>query len=249
MKAEPFAQEAGSAVKCESATIRGWVMVRILWAVVLSLGLLAAPANAWWQKDFAYRKSVVIDTSTTGINVSGSLGTTLVLVRLSGSNFTFADALENGADIRFVDKDDKTPLTYHIDSFDAAAGVATIWVAVPALTGGEKRAIWLYFGNKAAPAGDDVKASFDPDTLAAYHFSDAPGEVTTDQTAYGNNAGNAPPAVDPGGAIGRAARFPGEGAVIVPASASLAIPAAAPLTIAASASARNSTSLNEKMAK
>jgi biopolymer transport protein ExbB len=208
-------------------------MVRFLLALILSLGVFAAPASAWWQKDYAYRKPVVIDTSPSGLNVSGSIGTTLVLVRLSSGNFNFTDVLDNGADIRFIDRDDKTPLTYHVDSFDAKTGVATIWVSVPALTGGEKRQIWLYFGNKAAAVGEDIKGSFDADTIAAFHFSDSPGQASADRTAYGNNASNAPPSVDDGAIIGRAARFPGEGAISVPASASLALPAAAPFTLTA----------------
>lgn len=202
--------------------------------MALSGGLaFATPANAWWEKDWTYRKQVAVDVSPSGVNVSGPLGRTLVLVRLHSGNFTFTDSLENGADIRFVDSDDKSPLPFHIESFDAKTGLANVWVSIPALSGGEKKSIWLYFGNKSAPVGEDVKGSFDPDYMAAYHFAQGPGQPSADSTANANNAQNAPPGVDDSSIIGRAGRFPGQGALTIAASPSLAMPAGAAFTFSA----------------
>lgn len=212
-------------------TIRRGVLSALI-AMILAT-FLASPAAAWWQKDWTYRKQVAVDLSPSGVNVSGPVGRTLVLVRLHSGNFTFTDSLDNGADLRFVDADDKTPLPYHIESFDAKNGLANIWVSVQALNGGEKKAIWLYFGNKTAPAGSDVKASFDPDFTAVYHFGENPGEPSADATANANNAQNAPPQVDDSSIIARGARFPGQGALTIAASPSLAMPAAAPFTFSA----------------
>ena len=100
------------------ATVKTAIL-RLLLVLVLSLGL-ATPAAAegetagWWKKEWSYRKAVTVDTSPSGVNVSGAIGRTVVLVRLHSGNFTFTDAMDNGADIRFVDSDDKTPLPYHI---------------------------------------------------------------------------------------------------------------------------------------
>lgn len=208
-------------------------MARFLMMILVSMMVLASPANAWWQKDWKYRKPVTIDTTASGVNVSGAIGRTLVLVRLHSGNFTFTDALDNGADIQLIDSDDKTPLAYHIDSYDAKNGLATLWVSVPTLNGGEKKQIWLYFGNETAKVGEDVKGSFDADTLLAFHFNEGPGQPTTDKTANANNAQNAPPGVNDSGIVGRSARFPGQGQIIVAPSASLAIPAASPFTFTA----------------
>jgi len=112
---------------------------------------MGQPGRCVVAKDWSYRKAVTIDTSPSGVNVSGPIGRTLVLVRLHSGNFTFTDALENGADLRFVDSDDKNPLPYHIESFDSKNGVANAWVSVPVLNGGEKKQIWPYFGNENAP--------------------------------------------------------------------------------------------------
>lgn len=202
-------------------------------AFAIVLFTSAAPAQAWWNKDWSYRKAVAIDTSPSGINVTGPVGRTLVLVRLHSGDFSFTDALDNGADIRFVDSDDKSPLPFHIESYDGKSGVAMLWVSVPAVNGGEKKSIWLYFGNKAAPAGSDVAGSFDPDYMAVYHFGEGPGQPSADATANGNNAQTAPPGVDDGAIIGRGARFPGQGAVTIAASPSLAMSAGAPFTFSA----------------
>lgn len=191
----------------------------------------AQESGGWWNKDWPYRRVMTVDTSPAGVSLSGAIGRTVVLVRLHNGNFTFTDALENGADLRVVDSDGKTPLPFHIERYDAANGIATLWVSVPNLAGGEKRQLWIYFGNKGAPAGSDIAGTYDPDTIAAFHFSENAGKPAADVTSNRNNAQNAVPAVDENGVIGRAARFPGQGELTIPASASLAMPAAAPFTL------------------
>ncbi len=212
--------------------------MRLVLALVLCLGL-SAPAAAegetagWWNKEWSYRKAVTVDTSPSGINVSGPIGRTVVLVRLHSGNFTFTDAMQNGADIRLVDTDDKTPLPYHIEQYDAATGIATLWVSVPNVTGGEKKQIWLYFGKDGAPVGSDVPGTFDPDYTAVYHFSEKPGQPSADSTANANSSKAAPPGVAETGIVGRAAQFPGQGALAIDASGSLAMTAGAPFTFSA----------------
>jgi biopolymer transport protein ExbB len=211
-------------------------MLRKFTALLLCLMAFAGPAWAeggggWWNKDWEYRKAIAIDASPSGLNMSGPVGRATVLVKLTSGNFTFTDTLENGADLRFVDSDDKTPLAFHIERFDAKTGIAYVWVDIPLMNGGEKKQIWLYFANPNAPVGGDAKATFDPDYLAVYHFGQNVGQPSADTTANGNNAQSAPPGIDEGSVIGRAARFPGQGAITVPASPSLALPAATPFTL------------------
>lgn len=206
----------------------------ILALLVAMLSLAASPASAgWWNKEWSYRKAVTIDTTASGVNISGAIGRTVVLVRLHSGNFTFTDALDNGADLRIVDGDDKTPLPFHIESFNAKDGIATLWVSVPALNGGEKKKLWIYFGNANAKVGEDAAGTFDPDYVAVYHFGENPGQPAADRTANANNANGAVPGVDEGGIVGRAARFPGQGAIAVNPTPSLAIPAGTPFTVSA----------------
>ena len=206
-----------------------------LWipALALLLAALPQPALAWWKTEWPYRKALTVDTSPTGINVSGAVGRTLVLVRLHSGNFTFNEALENGADLRFVASDDKTPLAYHIENFDAQTGVANIWVSLPTVSGGEKATIFMYYGNKSAPAAQDVPGSFDSDYVAAFHFNEKPGEATRDKTANGNNASNAPAGINSASIIGPGARFAPGGAITIPDAPSLAIEAGKPFSFSA----------------
>lgn len=211
-------------------------MTRLLLLIALLMGMHTpafAADEGWWNKEWSYRKAVTVDTSPTGTNVSGPIGRTVVLIRLHSGNFTFADAMPNGADIRMVDSDNKTPLSFHIDRYDGTSGIATMWVSVPNLTGGEKKQIWLYFGNKTAPVGSDAKGTFDPDYMAVYHFGDNVGQPATDSTANANSSKAAPASINDSGIVGRSARFPGQGALVIDASGSLAMPAGAPFTFSA----------------
>lgn len=205
--------------------------LRTVLAFLLAMACLSTPAYAWWNKDWKYRKAVTIDTSPSGLNVSGQIGRTVLLVKLTSGNFTFTEAMQNGADIRIVDADDKTPLPFHIERYDATTGIGYLWVSVPALNGGEKKALWLYFGNENAPVGSDAKGTFDPDYIAVYHFGENPGQPSADATANANAAQTPPAGIDDGAIIGRAARFPGQGAISVAASPSLAMPAGAPMSV------------------
>lgn len=207
--------------------------LRVIVGLLLSMAFATSPAAAWWNKDWKYRKPVTVDTSPSGLNVSGAIGRTVVLVRLTGGNFTFTEAMQNGADIRIVDADDKTPVPFHIERYDATSGIAYVWVSVPALNGGEKKQLWLYFGNANAQVGSDTKGTFDPDYMAVYHFGESTGQPSADATANTNVAQNPPAGIDDGSIIGRGARFPGQGAIQIAPSPSLAMPAGAPFSFTA----------------
>ncbi len=195
-------------------------VVRLAFCASLLLALVTpSAAFAWWQKEWPYRKQVVVDTSPQGLNLNGAVGRMPILVRLHTGNFSFADAQENGGDLRFVAADDKTPLTYHVESFDPLLGVANVWVDIPKVTGGEKQQIWMYYGNKSAKVSVNTPGTFDPDYTLVFHYDEAVAAPVKDKTAYGNNASTAAAGVNEGSIIGKGAKF-----------------ATTPLTIAASPS-------------
>ncbi len=206
-------------------------MRSLLVALSLAAASLPGVAHAWWDQGWSYRKPLTLDTTTTGVNVVGEAGRVPMLVRLHDGNMAFSDINENGADLRFIAEDDKTPLTYHIESFDGLLGVATIWVDVPALAGGAQQKVWMYFGNKEAPAAVDTPGTYDPNTLLVYHFDDQPGQPTSDKTAYKNNAQNGPAAADESAIIGRGAKFEGGAPIVVEPKPALALAAGSPLTV------------------
>lgn len=199
----------------------GWQRLLVL---VASL-CVATPALAsgWWQQDWSYRRQLTIDTSPKGGNIAQPAGRVPLLIRLHTGNFSFADAQENGTDLRFVAADDKTPLAFHIESFDPVLGMATLWVDVPEFPAAATKDIWLYYSNKKATPAADAAGTFDADYTLVYHFDDAAGSPVHDKTANANNATTPAAGIDEGSIIGKGARFLGAGAINVPASASLAI--------------------------
>lgn len=191
-------------------------------AALLTLAGCSDGGSAWWQKDWTQRTPLTVDTTSTGVNLSGPIGRTPLLIRLHSGNFDFGASADNGSDIRIIAADNKTPLTYHIESFDPLLGVGTLWVDMPKLAGGEMTPIWLYHGNKAAPAAVNTGSTFDADTVLVLHYDEAPGTPIADKTAYKNNPANGPSSVDEGSIIGRGGKFAASTGMVVPPSNSLA---------------------------
>jgi biopolymer transport protein ExbB len=180
--------------------------------LLLCLGVLALlsvsnSAQAWWDGDWSFRKKITVDAGAKGGALPETAGEIPLLVRLHDGNFKFTDAKDDGSDIRFIAGDDKTPLKFHIDTYDGLLGVALIWVDVPAVQAGQATDIYLYYGNANAQLGGDPKATYDADTTLVYHFGekDAPPH---DQTANANNAAAAVKSIDTG-IIGRGIHLDG----------------------------------------
>jgi biopolymer transport protein ExbB len=183
---------------------------------------LLSPLQAWWNDDWTIRKKITIDTSSTGGAITDPIGTTPVLIRLSG-DFNFSAAKDDGSDIRLIADDDKTPLVYHLEKYDSLLGEAFVWVKVPNLKPGAPTSIWLYYGNttgKPAPGAADAKGTYDADTVLVYHFAET-GVPVHDSTASGNDAQDIGKTTD-GSLIGPGLKLDGHGAISIPASASLA---------------------------
>jgi biopolymer transport protein ExbB len=198
--------------------------------LILAVTALPAAANAWWQKDWPYRQEITLDASSKGGNILQPAGRVAVLIRLHAGNFKFKDASEKGDDLRFVADDDKTPLAFHIESFDPLLEVATAWVDVPQFPVGATKTIWMYYGNKKAVPDADAGATFDPDYGLVYHFAGPAGAPPTDSTANHVTALTAATGVDEASIIGKGAKFTGAGGVSIPAAPSLASAAGAPFT-------------------
>jgi len=211
------------------------ILTRRALATIFTLFLLTSPArgSAWWNKEWTLRKEITVDTAASGMAIADPIGTAPVLLRLHPGNFQFDGAKEDGSDIRFVARDNKTLLPYHIEKYDALMGEAFVWVKVPDLQPGTKTSFWLYYGN-ASPKLDrngDAKSTYDPDTVLVYHFSEH-GTPATDSTSFGNLSQNAGIAVD-GSFIGSGIRLDEKTALTIPPSSSLQWLEGSPVTISA----------------
>ena len=205
-------------------------MRRILFLLTLLSAFLPGTALAWWQPDWAYRKPITVDAGPQGGALKSDAGRTPVLVRLHTGNFSFDGTSENGADLRFVAADDKTVLNHQIEQFDPLLGIALVWVDVPTVTTGAPQRIWMYYGNRKAPASGNGQLTFDPDYTAVYHFGET-GAPPRDTTAYGNHAQTPVTTLD-GAVIGKGAQFNGT-PLMLPASPSLTTQANGTFTVSA----------------
>ena len=197
--------------------IRLLMLATMLWA-------LPGMAQAWWNNDWAYRKPLTVDTTVSGADIKADLADFPVLVRLHTGNFGyFLDLLNGGADLRFVADDDKTPLKYHIEKFDAVNEMALVWVRLPRLAGAAKtQKFYLYYSNPKATSADDAAGVYDVDQTLVYSFGEAAG-MLKDSTAYANNTTQNGTQPNAASLIGGGAHFDGKGVISVAASPSLRI--------------------------
>ncbi len=143
-------------------------MIRLI-VTALLIGSFPAASQAWWNRDWAYRKEITLQSVPELKQLAGEPS---VLVRLHSGNFGyFFDIREGGADLRFLAGDDATPLKYHVEKLDPLNGMALIWVKLPPSS---RDRIYMYYGNPAAPPAADPAGSFDTATVLAMHFSSNP---------------------------------------------------------------------------
>ncbi len=197
------------------------------------LGLLAQPLLAGsLAEDWPHKQKIVVDTTSTGVELKEGAAKVPVAIRLHTGNFAFAEAKPDGSDLRVVAADNKTVLPFHIEKFDSTNELAVLWVHVPKLApNATTDAIWLYWGNQKAEASGNAKGTYDTAQSVVLHF----GDVALPQDATGNANHARESTVSPGaaGPLGAAATFKGDSQVALAASPSLKLVAANGFTFTA----------------
>jgi biopolymer transport protein ExbB len=154
----------------------------------LALGLVAFAAHAWWNEDWAHRKTITLDTGPGGVAITTPVADLPVPVRLHMGNFPhFLSSARNGADLRFLAADDTTPLKFHIERWDPINAMALVWVKVPSIAPGATTRFHLYFHNPAAVAAQEPALTVDADMGLVYRFAE-PAGPPLDITANANHA-------------------------------------------------------------
>jgi biopolymer transport protein ExbB len=208
-------------------------MMRRIFLLFLLLAMLPLPAHAWWNADWSYRKKITLNTGAIGAATKEAVAPALIAVRLSTGNFPFLDAKPDGSDLRFIAGDDRTPLRFHIERFDAVNELAVVWVQVPRVSGGTTgESIWMYYGNQRAVSAEDARGSFDTPQLLALRLSETAGSPR-DATAYGHHASQSDARLGVNGPLAGAAAFDGKARILIPAAPSLRAPAKEGATLTA----------------
>ena len=176
-------------------------------SVTVAPGGIIAVSNVGWM----FSRKLVLNTSSTGASVAGTITNFPVLVRLSQSNFSFGQARFGGDDIRFA-KQDGTPLQYQIDRWDSTGASAEIWVRMDTVYGNNAtQAMVMYWGNPSAASQSNGVSVFDTASgfQGVWHLGESSGGVL-DATAnhYNGTFGGSLPK-SAAGAIGMCQVFNG----------------------------------------
>ena len=188
-------------------------MKTFVFLVLTVLQAWASLAHANWNPDWTHRAKITLNTAANGAAITSAVDSVPVLVRLHTGNFQFLDARQDGADLRFVAADDKTPLPFHIEKFDGLNELAFVWVLMPRVNAGAKADfIWAYYGNAKAVAAGDAKASYDAAQGLVYHFG-ANEKTPQDSTANANHSARTTASAASAGLIGGGISLDGQGEV------------------------------------
>lgn len=184
------------------------VMRSLTLALAIGAGFMPLSSHAWWNGDYKSRTKVTLNTTAQGVETKEALSGVVVPVRLHSGNFDFLSAKPDGADLRVVGADDKTPLKYWVERFDATNELAVLWVQLPSVAPGtDKNTVFVYAGNEKAAAEPTNAAVFDGAMAAAVTLSgkDAEAVDTTGQVKS-----SAAIVREANGLIGAAAKLDGQ---------------------------------------
>lgn len=145
-----------------------------LYLTVVGLFAMADPVLADYRS-WKHSGSVYILTTPEGVVLPSttSIKGFPLLVRLHKDVFNFSQAKPSGADLRFS-SNVGDPLAYQIEEWDAAAGIASVWVRIPKIQGNARQEIKLYWGNADAVCESNGKAVFGETNgyLSVWHMND-----------------------------------------------------------------------------
>ncbi len=131
--------------------------LKMLYRILLLLMLLLPMAGVQAQAaQWAERRPITITNPN-----AGELRDFQIRVALDASNFDFAQAQPNGADLRVTDASGTKQLNFWIERFDAAKQQAIVWVKVPQLPASAVTTLYLYSGNSAAQSLSSGRRSFE----------------------------------------------------------------------------------------
>jgi hypothetical protein len=105
----------------------------------------------WWNRSWALRRPVTVSNEN---NPSALENYQVKIVVDNADNMN-----ENFNDLRFVDNDDATELSYWIENYNPSENAA-VWVKVPNIPADDIKTIYMYYGNPCASPASDFSTTF-----------------------------------------------------------------------------------------
>ena len=130
---------------------------RVVISDAQNASLSAQSVGSFTIRNWRYQAAVTVDTG----KATSALGNYPVLLELSGSNFSYAHARTDGADLRFSSS--PTLGTFDLDHWVESwsyNGASKIWINIPSLAAKSVRTVYLYYGNTAATTTSSQPKTF-----------------------------------------------------------------------------------------
>jgi len=108
--------------------------------------------TSWWDTDWTQRVRININN----LDQATTLSDIPVLIKLNSSRINYNNTKDLAEDLRFIDSDDATPLSYEIESWNKYSD-SYIWVNIPSIQASSNDTfIYMYFGNDSAFDAQDI---------------------------------------------------------------------------------------------
>jgi autotransporter-associated beta strand protein len=137
---------------------------------------------------WAYSRKVNLNTTPCGANVYTNQINFPTLIRLTSTNYSFAQAIDDGSDIRFASSLGKH-LPYQIERWDRGNQLAELWVLADTIKGNNgTQYLTMYWGKAGAVNRSNGAAVFDTANgfAGVWHLGEGSGNAF-DATANGIN--------------------------------------------------------------
>lgn len=115
--------------------------------------------------------TIIINTASSGANISENLSNYPLLITLDSSNFNFSETQINGDDLRFFKNNQR--LKHETAYFSSEEMKASIWVLIPTIYGNDStQSISFMWGNSEAIYQNNLKGVFDSSNgfRGVWHF-------------------------------------------------------------------------------
>ena len=125
---------------------------------------------AWWNTSWKYRIKINITE-----NSGSSLANYQVNITLTSNNFNGWSYLnKNCSDIRFIDSDDTTELSYWIKKCDVDQNEIIVWVKIPSISASSSKIIYMYYNNTNAISESNFTSTFIQPPIKSYSVYSTP---------------------------------------------------------------------------
>jgi hypothetical protein len=129
--------------------------------------------GTWWDANWTSRQKLTFDTRS----LTEDLADFPVMIWLDSSRIDYASTLANGNDIRFIDADGSTELSYEIEKWDETA-TSIVWVKVPLIDADSTSDyIWMYYNNSVAPDAQNAQDVWSNGYVGVMHLGENPSGI------------------------------------------------------------------------